>query len=146
MRAELNNLNRNLSSFKKKYYLNLFIRGSIFLLSLVLAYFLLASVVEYNLWLSQGTRFFVFASFFIVYFNQDYAPQAPFQFEVKNENLNAYFNEDFTLQLNLTGNSFPEAVFIVSGTKRLKMESSSSTAYTYTFEKLQSESTVQFEA
>src|SRR6478736_2332982 len=66
MRAELNNLNSNLSSFKKKYYLNLFIRGSIFLLSLVLAYFLLASIVEYNLWLSQGARFFVFASFFIV--------------------------------------------------------------------------------
>jgi len=262
MRAELNNLNRNLSSFKKKYYLNLFIRGSIFLLSLVLAYFLLASVVEYNLWLSQGARFFVFASFFIlvavglwlflrdplswwiykkglkeeesakiigsrfptvsdrllnviqlsleqrssplleaslaqksktfegiafegaidlsenrrylkyflvpfalivalfifnqniftqsashiIHFNQDYAPQAPFQFEIKNENLNAYFNEDFTLQLNLTGNSFPEAVYIVSGAKRLKMESISSTEYTYTFEKLQSASTVQFEA
>jgi hypothetical protein len=261
MRAELNNLNSNLSSFKKKYYLNLFIRGSIFLLTLVLAYFLLASVVEYNLWLSQGARFFVFASFFvivaaglwlflkdpiswwiykkglkeeesakiigshfptvsdrllnviqlsleknssplleasltqksksfesisfdtaidltenrrylkyllipfalivalfifnqniftqsasrIVHFNEDYAPQAPFQFEVKNENLNAYFNEDFTLQLTLTGNSFPEAVYIVSGVKRLKMESVSSTEYSYTFEKIQTESTVQFE-
>src|SRR6478609_7405319 len=66
MRAELHKLNGNLSSFRKKYYLNLFIRGSIFLLSLVLAYFLLASVVEYNLWLSQGARLFVFASFFIV--------------------------------------------------------------------------------
>jgi len=262
MRAELNNLNSNLSSFKKKYYLNLFIRGSIFLLSLVLAYFLLASIVEYNLWLSQGARFFVFASFFIVvavglwlflrdpiswwvykkglreedsakiigahfpsvsdrllnviqlslaerssalleaslaqksksfesvsfesavdlsenrkylkyflvpfilivalfifnqniftqstsrivHFNEDYAPQAPFQFEIKNENLNAYFNEDFTLNLTLTGNSFPEAVYIVSGAKRLKMESISSTEYSYTFEKIQSSSTVQFEA
>src|SRR6188474_1038950 len=66
MRAELHKLNGNLSSFRKKYYRNLFIRGSIFLLSLVLAYFLLASVVEYNLWLSQGARFFVFASFFVV--------------------------------------------------------------------------------
>ena len=262
MRAELNNLNSNLSSFKRKYYLNLFIRGSIFTLSLILIYFLLASLVEYNLWLSQAARFFIFASFFlvvavglwlflkaplswwiykkglreeesakiigshfpsvrdrllnviqlsldkrssalleaslaqksksfesiafdsaidlgenkrylkyflipfalilglfifnqniftqstsrIVHFNEDYAPQAPFQFQVKNENLNAYFNEDFTLNLNLTGNSFPEAVYIVSGAKRLKMESISNAEFSYTFEKMQSETTVQFEA
>ena len=262
MRAELDTLNSNLSSFRRKYYLNLFIRGSIFLISLILAYFLLASVVEYNLWLSQGARLFVFASFFImvavglwlflkepltwwiykkglkeedsakiigshfptvsdrllnviqlsldrnpsplleaslaqksksferisfesavdlsenkrylkyflvpfllilalfifnqniftqsasriVHFNQDYAPQAPFQFEVKNETLNAYFNEDFTLHLTLTGNSFPEAVYIISGLKRLKMESISNTEFSYTFEKLQTETSVHLEA
>src|ERR1044072_7223625 len=54
----------NLASFRKKYYLNLFIKGTILTLSLVLVYFIIAALLEYNLWMSKGARLLVFASFF----------------------------------------------------------------------------------
>ena len=82
----------------------------------------------------------------IVQFNREFSPQAPFQFVVQNENLNAFLNEDFTLNLNLQGDALPEAVYIQSGSQRFKMESLSSSSYTYTFEKLQNELTFQFQA
>jgi hypothetical protein len=61
---ELQTIDGKLSSFKRKYYLNLAVRGSLLTLSLTLFYFLVAAVVEYNFWLSGWARFGVFASFF----------------------------------------------------------------------------------
>lgn len=53
----------NLASFRRKYYLNLFIRGSILTLSLILVYFIIAALLEYTLWMSKAARLVVFASF-----------------------------------------------------------------------------------
>jgi hypothetical protein len=53
----------NLASFRRKYYLNLFIRGTILTFSLVLIYFIIAALLEYNLWMSKGARLLVFSSF-----------------------------------------------------------------------------------
>ena len=55
---------KKVEAFKRKYYLNLFLRGSILTLTFIFVYFLLASLLEYNLWLGKGARFFIFASFF----------------------------------------------------------------------------------
>ena len=60
----INRINDKISSFKRRYYLNLLIRGSILTLSAILIYFIIASLVEYNLWLGRGARFLIFASFF----------------------------------------------------------------------------------
>lgn len=251
-----------MNSFRKRYYLNLSIKGSILTVSLVLLYFLIVSLIEYNLWLSGWARFTILLSFFglvafclyrflkepltwwiyhkglgqeesaqmigsyfptikdrllnviqlsttkndsalldagivqklrqfesvsfesaidlgenkkylkyflipfgillilmivntgiftqstqrIVQFNREFSPQAPFNFVVANPNLNAFINEDFTLNLNLTGQALPEAVYIQTGNQRFKMESLSNASYTYTFEKLQNEIPFQFEA
>jgi hypothetical protein len=64
MNEGINHINQKVTAFKRKYYLNLFLKGSILTLSLVLGYFLIASLLEYNLWLGRGTRLFIFASFF----------------------------------------------------------------------------------
>ena len=53
-----------LSSFRKKYYFNLFVRGAAVSLSLILGYFLFAVVSEYFLWLGSTARFFLIALFF----------------------------------------------------------------------------------
>ena len=66
MRDGLNKINEKLTSFKRKYYLNLFLRGVLLTLTLVLFYFLLAAVLEYNLWLSGWVRFSIFLTFFLV--------------------------------------------------------------------------------
>lgn len=262
MREGIKVIDSRMNSFRKRYYLNLFIRGTILTVSLILLYFLIVSLLEYNLWLSGWARFTILLSFFglvgfcvfrflkeplswwiyhkglgqeesaqmigsyfptikdrllnliqlssvknesalldasilqkarqfenisfesaidlggnkkylkyflvpfgimlilfivnqgiftqstqrIVQFNREFSPQAPFTFVVQNENLNAFINEDFTLNLNLKGQFLPEAVYIQSGSQRFKMESLSNTSYTYTFEKLQNEIPFQFEA
>lgn len=57
-------INEKIRSFKRKYYLNLFIRGTILSLSILTGYFLLASLLEYNLWLGSAARSAIFISFF----------------------------------------------------------------------------------
>lgn len=252
----------NLASFRKKYYLNLFIRGTILTLSLVLVYFIIAALLEYNLWMSKGARLLVFSSFValvlfciyrflklpirwwiykrglnqeqsaqmvgnhfptigdrllnllqlaslpgnsdlvqagilqksramqgisfeqaidlrenrrylkyfagpfvliavlwivdqniftqstkrIVQFNTEFSPEAPFKFIVPNNNLTAFFNEDFTLNLHLDGEVIPESAYIVSGRQRLKMEQLKPGEFAYTFERIQAPLTFQFEA
>lgn len=252
----------NLASFRRKYYLNLFIRGTILTLSLILVYFIIAALLEYSLWMSKGARLLVFASFIalvlfcvyrflklpiqwwlykrglgpeesaqmvgkhfptigdrllnllqlasisnnselaqagilqksramegisfeqaidlrenrrylkyfavpfvliavlwifdqniftqstkrIVQFNTEFSPEAPFTFTIPGNNLTAFFNEDFTLQLNLDGEAIPESAYIVSGRQRLKMEQVKPGEFAYTFERIQVPMTFQFEA
>ena len=56
-------IDTRLSSFKKKYYFNLFVKGAVVSLSLILAYFLIAIVSEYFLWLNSWMRFLLIALF-----------------------------------------------------------------------------------
>ncbi|MBL7848119.1 MAG: DUF4175 family protein [Cyclobacteriaceae bacterium] len=65
MGSRLDRVSDNISSFRRKYYLNLFLRGSILTLTLLLGYFLLASLLEYNLWLGKEVRFALFVLFFL---------------------------------------------------------------------------------
>ena len=262
MREGIKSVQENLRSFKRKYYLNLLLRGSLLTLSVILGYFLLVALVEYNLWLSKSFRFFIFTTFFlvagicvflflkdpirwwlmrqglgeedsariigdrfptikdrllnllqlsavpnrsalvdasiiqkastfegiafdqaidlsenkkyvklllipvaiiglvlilnkgiltqstsrIVQFNQEFSPQAPFQFELQNTDLSAFIHEDFTIKLRLTGEAIPEAAYINHGKQRLKMVSSAPGIFEYTFEKIQDSRNIQFEA
>lgn len=57
-------INKKLSAFKRKHYLNLSLRGVLLTLSLTLLYFLIAALLEYNLWLSGWARFTIFFLFF----------------------------------------------------------------------------------
>jgi len=258
----INRINEKINSFKKRYYLNLLIRGSIFTLSAILVYFIIASLLEYNLWLGRSARFLIFSSFFalvawcvfhflkeplawwiyrkglgeeesarligkffpsvsdkllnviqlasshqksalldagisqksitfkdisfanaidlkenkrylkyflapfflililwivnqgiftqsttrIVKFNQEFSPKAPFRFVLQNQNLQAFFNEDFTLSVGLEGDAIPIAAYIVSGEQRWKMESKETGLFSYTFERMQNEMVLQIEA
>jgi hypothetical protein len=57
-------IHEKIRSFQRKYYLNMFIRGAILTLSILIGYFLLASVLEHNLWMSQWMRLLIFLTFF----------------------------------------------------------------------------------
>lgn len=262
MAVGINHINDKIKSFTKRYYLNLLIRGTIVSVSILLAYFLIASLLEYNLWLGKASRFLIFTTFFlvagfsilrflrepiawwiykkglrkeesaqmigkffpdisdkllnliqlaslekhsalidagiaqraiaiqdvdfaqaidlkenrkylkyfaipfllilfllilnqgiftqsakrIVQFNQEFSPQAPFQFLIQDQNLLAFFNEDFTLRVKTEGNALPAAVYIISdGGQRWKMETAGAGVFTYTFENIQNEIDFQFE-
>jgi len=65
MGSRINRVSENITSFRRKYYLNLFVRGSLLTLALLLAYFLLVNLIEYNLWLGKEVRLALFSLFFL---------------------------------------------------------------------------------
>src|SRR5688572_8441966 len=66
MNDGIGGIHSKIRAFRRKYYLNIFIKGSILTLSILIGYFVLASVVEHNLWLSQWSRLAIFFSFFAI--------------------------------------------------------------------------------
>ncbi len=82
----------------------------------------------------------------IVQFNKAFVPQAPFNFNVLNEDMQVFRNEDFQLNLQLEGASIPERVVIVSGKRLLKMEQAGAGLFSYTFNKVQEPLRIYFEA
>ncbi len=65
MNDGLNDIHKKVTAYRRKYYLNLFVKGSLLTATLVLGYFVLASLVEYNLWLGRGARLLIFLTFFL---------------------------------------------------------------------------------
>jgi len=82
----------------------------------------------------------------IIQFHRDFEPQAPFEFELQNENLKAFKNEDFVVQLKLQGQAIPENVYIHTGGLKAKLNKNKSGVFEYTFRKIQYPSTFYFEA
>lgn len=262
MGAGLERVHEKIRLFKKKYYLNIFIRGTLLSLFVVLSYFLIAALLEYNLWLSPWIRFSIFLSFVgivlfcfyrflreplewwlvkrgldeeqsakvignylpkakdrllnliqlsshknkssllyasldqkshefesisfdafvdlkynsryvkyllipfsamaiilvlnqgiltqsasrIVHFNRQYSPQAPFEFNIRKESLDAFYNENFTLKVNLSGTAIPENAYLITERQRLKLDHLGSGEFTYTFENIQNGFDFQIEA
>ena len=255
-------IREKIKSFQRKYYLNLFIKGTILTLSIVIGYFVIASLLEHNLWLSQWARLSIFVAFFaiagfcvakflsqplqwwiarrglneeqsarligkqmpsvkdrlvnfiqlasagkqsdltfasveqksrefepiafdrvidlsenrkhlkylaipvglvllillinpsvltkstdrIVHFNRAYAPEAPFTFELTNKSLTAFYNENFTVGVNLQGNALPQDAYLVSKNQRLKLIPTGRGKFEYTLERIQQPMEFQIEA
>jgi len=262
MGAGAERIHEKIRSFRKKYYLNIFVRGALLSLSILISYFLIAILLEYNLWLSSWARFLIFFTFFavaiyclyrflkapfewwlakrgmneeesakvigkhlpsvkdrllnliqllgisnnsalayasveqksrefepvsfdsfidlnqnrkylkyliapviviiailalnrsiltqstsrIVHFNRHYSPKAPFQFIVGNGDLNAFYNENFTLNVKLEGGALPEHAYIVLANQRLKLDNNSPGEFSYVFENVQEGFGFQVEA
>src|SRR5687767_11723504 len=66
MGAGVEKIHEKIQSFKRKYYLNLFVKGAILTLSIIVSYYVIAAVVEHNLWLGPWARFSIFMTFFLV--------------------------------------------------------------------------------
>ncbi len=66
MGAGVEKIQKKIQSFKRKYYLNLFVKGTILTLSIIGSYYLLAAIIEHNLWLGPWARFSIFLIFLLV--------------------------------------------------------------------------------
>ncbi len=66
MGAGLERVHEKIRLFKKKYYLNIFIRGALLSLLVLVSYFLIVALLEYNLWLSPWIRLIIFLTFFVI--------------------------------------------------------------------------------
>ena len=262
MRLIDKNINKKLTSFKRRYYLNLLIKGCLLSLSILLSYYLLASLLEYSLWMGRGGRFLILFLFFliavyctvhwlreplawwliksglnneksakligaffpsiqdrllnylqlsshsesnslieasleqranllmsfnfesvvslksnwkyikylaiplfsaiglaivnqkiftqsghrIIHFNREFLKQPPFAFQIEPDNLFAFANEDYTLNVQLSGDQIPDATYIIVGQHRFKMASSQNGQFSYTFENLNQELNFNVEA
>lgn len=66
MRNDIERIQQKINSFKRKYYLNLLVRGLLFTLSILFFYFLCAALLEHVLWLSTWGRLLILVLFFIL--------------------------------------------------------------------------------
>lgn len=82
----------------------------------------------------------------IVNFKNEYQEEAPFSFILDNKKMQAFKNEDFTVNLSLQGNTIPESVYLVFNDRKLKMETLDKKHYTYTFSKVQQDFDFKFQA
>ncbi|MGV3559648.1 DUF4175 family protein [Larkinella arboricola] len=82
----------------------------------------------------------------IISYDQEFAEEAPFQFLLRNKNLKAFRNEDYTLELQLKGNALPQDVYLVSNNTRFKLTNDGKGLFTYTFDNVQRDIPFRFEA
>lgn len=91
--------------------------------------------------------FFTQSTTRIVNYDQAFEPTAPFTFNVLNNELTTFQNEDFELNLQTEGSQVPaNASIITSDGRRLKMSQLKTGKFGYTFKKIQKDVTFRFEA
>ncbi len=82
----------------------------------------------------------------IVNYAKTFAPKAPFSFQLANQDLKVFKNEDFELKLKTQGSAVPNEAYLLMGDRRLKMESKGQGEFVYLFKKVQKEMDFNFEA
>ena len=82
----------------------------------------------------------------IVNYDQEFIPQAPFQFLVQNQELTVVENEDFTLNLKLKGAEIPNEVYIKLKNRNVKLKKKNNTTFRYEFKNVQEKKEFSFEA
>jgi hypothetical protein len=82
----------------------------------------------------------------IVQYRRSFAPQAPFTFVLANQDLKAYKNEDFEIQLNTQGKSIPQEVYLLTDNgRRIRMQSEKPGVFTHTLKQVQKNTQFTFE-
>ena len=71
----------------------------------------------------------------IVKFNQSFSLPAPFQFNIKEEELRAFRNEDFKLKVEIEGEVLPSKAYLMLGNRKVSMQKDGNTFY-HTFERI----------
>ena len=82
----------------------------------------------------------------IVNYSQEFIPEAPFEFHIKNKNLTVVENENFEIILNLIGNDIPEKAFVLLKNKKIKLKKVNNTTFKYEFKNVQEKKEFSFEA
>ena len=82
----------------------------------------------------------------LVAHNSEFTVEAPFTFEVLNKNLKGFKNEDFELQVKLSGDVIPERVYIEVEDNSFLLNKSDKVNFNYTLKNLQTTVSVRFVA
>lgn len=82
----------------------------------------------------------------IIHFQKEYIPLAPFNFVIKNKNLIAFRNEDFAINIQITGKESPATIYLNTDRRKVKLKRANLRNFSYTFEKIQESKVFKFEA
>ncbi len=73
----------------------------------------------------------------IIKHDQYFAPKAPFNWHILNKSLSVVQGDDFKLNLKLSGNEFPESVYLESGKNSFKLDKQNLSSFYHTFSNIQ---------
>lgn len=82
----------------------------------------------------------------IVNYKQYYEKPSPYHFRLENEDLTAFQNENFTVNVQVEGDEIPQEVFIEVGNATYKLQQNSNTTFSYEFKNLQRATDFRFVA
>ncbi len=99
--------------------------------------FALAPIVLFFFILFVNARILKEGTTRIINYNQEFIPEAPFQFNLLNRDLSVVENEDFELKIEVTGRETPNEVFLKMGENSVKLRKTSKTQFEYTFKNVQ---------
>lgn len=101
-------------------------------LSIILLIGLIAPAI-----LREGTNSFI-------RYNEEILPQAPFQFVIENKSLNITQGDDLTIKVKLTGDEFPQDIYLEDGVNSYKLEKQDISHFSYTFKNIQKDKSIRF--
>ncbi|MDQ7947217.1 MAG: DUF4175 family protein [Pedobacter sp.] len=104
----------------------------LFPLAIILCIGLIAPAI-----LREGTDSFI-------RYNEEVLPRAPFQFNIRNTSLKVTQGDDFTVKLALSGNEFPQDIYIEDGANTYKLEKEKIDQFNYTFKNVQKSKKLKF--
>lgn len=87
--------------------------------------------------LREGTTSFI-------RYNEEVLPKAPFNFVMLNQGLNVTQGDDLTINLKLTGDEFPQDLYVEDGANTYKLEKENISHFNYTFKNIQQNKTIRF--
>ena len=87
--------------------------------------------------LREGTNSFI-------RYNEEVLPKAPFNFVILNRTLQITQGDDLTIQLKLTGDEFPQEVYIEDGVNTYKLAKENISRFNYTFKNIQQNKVLKF--
>ncbi len=87
--------------------------------------------------LREGTTSFI-------RYNEEILPNAPFDFVVLNQRLTVTQGDDLTINLKLTGDEFPQDLYLEDGANTYKFEKENISRFNYTFKNIQQNKSIRF--
>ncbi|MCS7004434.1 MAG: hypothetical protein NZM38_03820 [Cytophagales bacterium] len=82
-------------------------------------------------------QFFTESTPRLIQYHKEFIPRAPFQFVILNDTLQTFQNEDFLLNVKVTGTAIPQAVYLITDDgRRLRLSQQKTDSFTYHFTQL----------
>lgn len=93
-------------------------------------------------------QFFTESTNRLIRHNETFVPQAPFSFELMNNQKAVFYNEDYEVKLKLDGNAIPAQAYVIGeGGRRIRMAAGKKPGeFIYTFSNVQQKLDFAFEA
>lgn len=82
----------------------------------------------------------------IISYNKEFLPEAPFSFELENEELKTLMHEDFLLELEVEGKVLPQTVYVVVDGNQFRMNRKDGNHFTYLMKNLSEDRDFKFYA